>query len=89
VTTPGATYPYTIDNGDRERLTFVRRVAGPAGDRLEVENLVEPGSGPPMHVHHHQEEALTIEHRVRDGRGPRAGTAFRLPGAGDRGPVAR
>jgi quercetin dioxygenase-like cupin family protein len=35
-----------------------------AGDRLEVENVVTPGAGPPMHVHRHQEEALT----VREGR---------------------
>jgi mannose-6-phosphate isomerase-like protein (cupin superfamily) len=52
-----ATYPHTIDNGDGERLTFLRRV----GDRLEVENRVKPGSGPPMHVHHYQEEGLTVE----------------------------
>lgn len=55
------TYPRTIDNGAGERLTFVRRVQDPAGDRLEAENLVKPGSGPPMHVHHYQEEALTIQ----------------------------
>jgi quercetin dioxygenase-like cupin family protein len=54
-------YPHTIDNGDGERLTFLRRVQNSAGDRLEVENVVKPGSGPPMHVHHHQEEALTVE----------------------------
>jgi quercetin dioxygenase-like cupin family protein len=54
-------YPHTIDNGDGERLTFLRRVPNSAGDRLEVENVVKPGSGPPMHVHHHQEEALTVE----------------------------
>jgi quercetin dioxygenase-like cupin family protein len=56
------TYPHTIDNGAGERLTFIRRVQGSAGgDRLEVENLVKPGSGPPMHTHHYQEEALTIQ----------------------------
>ncbi len=27
---------------------------------LEVENLVQPGSGPPMHVHFKQTESLTI-----------------------------
>lgn len=54
-------YPHTIDNGDGERLTFIRRVQDSAGDRLEVENVVKPGSGPPMHVHHYQEEALTVE----------------------------
>jgi quercetin dioxygenase-like cupin family protein len=51
------TYPHTIENGAGERLTFMRR----AGDRLEIENVVTPGSGPPMHVHHHQEEAVTVE----------------------------
>lgn len=55
------TYPHTIDNGAGERLTFIRRVQDAGGDRLEVENVVKPGSGPPMHVHHHQEEALTVE----------------------------
>ena len=50
-------YPRTIDNGAGERLTFLRR----DGDRLEVENVVSPGSGPPMHVHHLQEEAVTVE----------------------------
>jgi quercetin dioxygenase-like cupin family protein len=55
------TYPHSIENGAGERLTFIRRVPGPTGDRLEVENVVAPGGGPPMHVHHYQEEALTVE----------------------------
>ena len=54
-------YPHTIDNGAGERITFVRRIQDPAGDRLEAENLVKPGSGPPMHLHYHQEEAFTIQ----------------------------
>jgi quercetin dioxygenase-like cupin family protein len=54
------TYPHTIDNGAGERLTFLRRVPGRAGERLEVENVIGPGAGPPMHVHHYQEEALTV-----------------------------
>ena len=58
---PGMSYPRTIDSGAGERLTFVRRVEGPGGERLEIENVVAPGSGPPMHAHHHQEEALTVE----------------------------
>jgi quercetin dioxygenase-like cupin family protein len=60
------TYPHTIENGAGEQLTFIRRVQDSAGDRLEVENLVKPGCGPPMHVHHYQEEALTI-HQGRVG----------------------
>jgi uncharacterized cupin superfamily protein len=51
------TYPHTIENGAGERITFLGR----SGDRLEVENVVTPGSGPPMHVHHLQEEALTVQ----------------------------
>jgi len=54
------TYPHTIENGAGERLTFFRRVPGPNGDRLEGDNVVAPGAGPPMHVHHLQEEALTV-----------------------------
>lgn len=54
------TYPHTIDNGFGERITFLRRVPGVTGDRLEVENVVGPGSGPPMHIHHFQEEAVTV-----------------------------
>jgi len=61
---PSYTYPHTIDNGAGERLTFLRRVPGRTGERLEVENVVAPGIGPIMHVHHYQEEALT----VREGR---------------------
>jgi mannose-6-phosphate isomerase-like protein (cupin superfamily) len=54
-------YPHTIENGaGGERLTFLRRVPGATGDRLEVENVVKPGAGPIMHVHYHQEEALTV-----------------------------
>jgi quercetin dioxygenase-like cupin family protein len=56
------TYPHTIENGaGGERLTFVRRIPGPAGDRLEVENRVTAGNGPPMHLHHYQEEAITVQ----------------------------
>jgi quercetin dioxygenase-like cupin family protein len=54
------TYPHTIENGLGERLTFLRRVTTPEGDTLEVENVVQPGVGPPMHVHYYQEEALTV-----------------------------
>ncbi len=54
------TYPHTIENGAGERLAFVRKVPGPRGERLEGENLVKPGAGPPMHVHHLQEEGFTV-----------------------------
>ncbi|HUR96244.1 MAG TPA: cupin domain-containing protein [Gemmatimonadales bacterium] len=68
------TYPHTIDNGAGERLTFARAVHEAGGERLEGENVVKPGSGPPMHVHHLQSEVLT----VRQGR-----MAYQRPG----GPV--
>ncbi len=56
---PRPSYPYTIDNGAAggERITFLSRT----GDRLEVENVVIPGAGPPMHVHHYLVEALTVQ----------------------------
>lgn len=57
-------YPHTIDNGLGESLTFVRRSTTPDGETLEVENCVQPGMGPPMHVHYLQDEGLT----VRQGR---------------------
>ncbi|MGV3708849.1 MAG: cupin domain-containing protein [Gemmatimonas sp.] len=53
-------YPHTIDNGLGERLTFLRRVSGPRGDRLEIENTVAPAMGPVMHVHLRQEETMTV-----------------------------
>lgn len=54
------TYPHTIENGQGERLTFLRRVSTPQGETLEVENCVQPGGGPPMHVHYQQEESITV-----------------------------
>jgi quercetin dioxygenase-like cupin family protein len=53
-------YPHTISNGAGETLTFVRRVPGKTGPRLEGNNVVAPGQGPVMHVHYYQEEALTV-----------------------------
>jgi quercetin dioxygenase-like cupin family protein len=39
----------------------MRRVPGVLGERLEGDTRVAPGAGPPMHVHHHQEEAFTVK----------------------------
>jgi hypothetical protein len=36
-------------------------VPGATSDHLEVENVVKPGARPIMHVHHYQEEAVTVE----------------------------
>lgn len=76
-----STYPHTIENGAGERLTFVRRVQDSTADRLEADNLVKPGSGPPMHVHYLQEEALTVE-QGRIGY-QRPGEPARFAGAGE------
>ena len=71
------TYPHTIDNGVGERITFLRRVPGKLGERIEVENVVGRGTGPPMHIHHYQDEALTVvEGRIgyqRPGEEPKFG----------------
>jgi quercetin dioxygenase-like cupin family protein len=53
-------YPHTIENGNGEKLTFLRLVESPDGDIIEVENEVQPGHGPPMHVHFKQSETLTV-----------------------------
>jgi quercetin dioxygenase-like cupin family protein len=57
-------YPYRIDNGHGEQLTFTGVTRGPDGDRVEGEGVAMPGAGAPMHVHHLQEEAV----RVTSGR---------------------
>jgi quercetin dioxygenase-like cupin family protein len=54
-------YPRTIDNGAGEELTIVGVRTDERGDYLEARNTVAPGAGPPMHVHHLQEEGLTVE----------------------------
>jgi len=54
------TYPHMIENGAGEELTFLGVVRHPDGDRLEAESRATPGAGPPMHVHHLQEEAMCV-----------------------------
>ena len=54
------TYPYTIDNGHGERLTFTGVTHGPGGERLGADGVAQPGAGPPMHVHYLQEEAARV-----------------------------
>ena len=53
-------YPHTIDNGHGESLTFVTFIPDAFGGSVEIENNVQPGAGPPMHVHHMQDESLTV-----------------------------
>ena len=52
--------PHTIKNELGETLIFKALVKEPDGDRLIVENYVAPKSGPPMHTHFQQDEALTV-----------------------------
>lgn len=53
-------YPYTIDNGHGERLTFTGVTKEPGGDRADAEGFARPGAGPPMHVHYRQDEAVRV-----------------------------
>src|SRR5258706_11721653 len=54
------TYPHKIENGEGEELTFLGIVRDRDGDRLGVEVLAPPNVGAPMHLHHLQEEAMTV-----------------------------
>jgi quercetin dioxygenase-like cupin family protein len=53
-------YPYTVDNGSGETLTFKGLTRGPKGDTIEIEGTARPGAGPPMHVHYLQEETARV-----------------------------
>lgn len=52
--------PVQIENGNGEVSTFERLVMMPTGERLEGTTNVQPGKGPPMHIHFQQEEGLTV-----------------------------
>jgi quercetin dioxygenase-like cupin family protein len=55
------TYPYTIENGAGEKMTFLGISRDEQGeDRLDAEMVAQPGSGPPMHVHYLQEEVVKV-----------------------------
>jgi len=55
-------YPYTIDNGQGELLTFTGVTHGPDGERAGADGVAKPGAGPPMHVHYLQDEAARVVH---------------------------
>ncbi len=60
-TAPDTTVPpRTIENGAGEQLTFGAIRVDERGEHLEAHNRIAPGGGPPMHVHHRQEERLTV-----------------------------
>jgi len=54
------TYPYTIDNGHGELLTFTGVTASADGGRIEIDGAAQPGAGPPMHVHYLQDESVRV-----------------------------
>jgi uncharacterized cupin superfamily protein len=54
------TYPHKVENGENEVITFLGVVRDRDGDRMEVELLAPPDVGAPMHLHHLQEEAMTV-----------------------------
>lgn len=65
-------YPKTIDNGNGEKLTFLGVENRDGVDYLLVENVISPGGGPPMHVHHLQDERIHVVQGT---------LAFQVPGS--------
>ncbi len=53
-------YPHTIESCIGEKITFIRAENDPEGEKVFVENWVQPGRGPLMHTHFLQEESLTV-----------------------------
>ena len=53
-------YPIVIESGTGEQFTFLRRYIENDIEHLEAVNMVNPGGGPPMHVHHLQDESITV-----------------------------
>ncbi len=52
--------PLTIENIAGEKLTFRTIYVKDGIEYLETEAEVQPNSGPPMHVHHKQDESITV-----------------------------
>jgi quercetin dioxygenase-like cupin family protein len=52
--------PMETDTGTGERLRLLRVERDDEGQYLVVEGTVEPGAGPPMHVHFFQEERVRV-----------------------------
>src|SRR5690242_15916742 len=59
-------HPRTIDDGHGSRMTFLRVTYDDetGTERLHLTGSVDPGAGPPEHIHRIQREAVT----VRSGR---------------------
>jgi quercetin dioxygenase-like cupin family protein len=73
--TETTTEPRTITDGGGESLTFLGVHVDERGPYMHVRSVVQPGGGPPMHVHHRQDEGLTVERGTityqRRGEAPR------------------
>jgi quercetin dioxygenase-like cupin family protein len=54
------TFPHTIENSHGEKIIFQSIERGERGDKVWVESFCKPGSGPIMHTHFKQEEALSV-----------------------------
>lgn len=54
------TLPHTIDSGLGEKIIFKEIIKEPDGDRVIIEGHCDPKSGPTMHVHFKQDEAVTV-----------------------------
>jgi mannose-6-phosphate isomerase-like protein (cupin superfamily) len=54
------TYPHRIENGEGEVITFLGVVRNGDGERLEIEGFAPLNVGTPMHLHHLQDEAITV-----------------------------
>jgi len=53
-------YPYNIDNGRGEQLTFTGVSRRADGEYADAEGVAQPGAGAPMHVHYLQDEAIQV-----------------------------
>src|SRR4051812_17968446 len=53
-------YPHTIDDRHGSRITFLGVRSDTRGEYLALTGAVDPGAGPPEHVHHLQDESVTV-----------------------------
>lgn len=55
-------YPRTIDNGAGERMTWLGIRRDDNGrEYLDMKGEIEPGAGPPLHLHPLQTETITVD----------------------------
>lgn len=54
------TLPHTIESGLGEKMIFKKIIQEPDGEKVIIEGFCKPKSGPAMHVHFKQDEALTV-----------------------------